>query len=65
MTHKDRIFVNAIRGLSELQLDDGAKVDDVVNTGTHTAQVRVLEPLGGGSPNNRVRYFTVKVSESQ
>jgi hypothetical protein len=65
MTHKDRIFVNAIRDLATLQLDDGARIDDVINTGTHTAQVRVLEPLGGSSHSNRVRYFIVKVSESQ
>jgi hypothetical protein len=46
MTHKDRIFINAIRDLDKLVLDDGAKVSDVINVGKHSARVVVQRPDG-------------------
>ena len=60
MTHKDRIFANAIGGLSTLQLDDKAVVTDVFSVGSHCARVRVDEGRDG-----LPRYFVIKVSEER
>lgn len=63
MTPKDRIFANAVEGLTLLQLDDGYKITDITSEGTHACRIRVLrgaDPLVEGP-----RYFWIKVTEER
>jgi hypothetical protein len=64
MTIKDRIFVNAIKGLRFLQLDDGYEVTDTVNEGYHSCRVRVQRKNTNPTVEGP-KYFHVQVREER